>query len=252
MYLFLFFTALILETASAANKPFEFPADTFAFSNETYYLYKTSQNGDVEIQRRPDGAIPDFSRHCFVLTRGVMQFYKFGVFRPELPKDSEADYRTIIRRLSRIPAWSNRREKIIIPGYKDLYEFSEDRRSLLQKELGRWWPPCFRLGNWRIVMPVFRSGQRSLAFWLKHELDKGTVRAVYITRFRPINHCLLAYYYSAKPNGDLLFYVYDSNQAGKVVHLRYRAKDESFYFDRTWYYPGGLITVLKLYVSPLM
>jgi hypothetical protein len=46
--------------------------------------------------------------------------------------------------------------------------------------------------------------------------------------------------------------VYDANQRDKLVHLRYQASDESFQFDKTWYYPGGLVTAMKLYVSPIM
>ena len=55
-----------------------------------------------------------------------------------------------------------------------------------------------------------------------------------------------------RPNGDLIFAVYDANQRDKLVHLRYRASDETFQFDKTWYYPGGLVTAMKLYVSPIM
>jgi len=86
---------------------------------------------------------------------------------------------------------------------------------------------------------------------LHNELDSGHIRAVYITRFRPINHCLVVYHCDQQANGDLIFLVYDANQAKKIVHLVYRAADRSFYFDRTWYYKGGLISVLPMYVSLL-
>jgi hypothetical protein len=35
------------------------------------------------------------------------------------------------------------------------------------------------------------------------------------------------------------------------VHLTYRASDRSFYLDKTWYYRAGLVSVLRLFVSPL-
>jgi hypothetical protein len=50
----------------------------------------------------------------------------------------------------------------------------------------------------------------------------------------------------------LLFFVCDVNQPDKVVHLRYHAANNSFYFDRSWYFDGGLVTAMRLYVSPLM
>jgi hypothetical protein len=36
------------------------------------------------------------------------------------------------------------------------------------------------------------------------------------------------------------------------VHLRYQVSIRSFYFDPSWYYDGGLVSAMKLYVSPLM
>jgi hypothetical protein len=122
---------------------------------------------------------------------------------------------------------------------------------LLQKSLGAWWPTYWRIGNWRIVFPVPRSGQERMARWLQDRLDAGEIEAIYITRMKPINHCLIAYRYLGQANGDLLFFVYDVNQPGKEVHVRYQASNRSFYYDRTWYYPGGLVSVVKMYVSPL-
>ena len=82
-------------------------------------------------------------------------------------------------------------------------------------------------------------------------MDAGRIRAVYITHFKPINHCLVVYHFTPEANGDLVFDVYDANQPGKLVHLTYRASDRSFYLDKTWYYSLGLVTVLRLYASPL-
>jgi hypothetical protein len=62
----------------------------------------------------------------------------------------------------------------------------------------------------------------------------------------------VAYRYQKDRNGDLLFFVNDVNQPSKIVHLRYDAANRSFYFDRSWYYNGGLVSAMKLYVSPLM
>jgi hypothetical protein len=63
---------------------------------------------------------------------------------------------------------------------------------------------------------------------------------------------LVVYGYRAEPTGDLVFLVCDVNQPGHLVHLRYQASDERFDFDRTWFYPGGLVNVLPLYVSLLI
>jgi hypothetical protein len=249
--LFLLWANVALATL-VNGKPFQFPQDTFSFSNQLYFDYQTNQKGNVEILPRADGKIPDYSRHCFVLVRSVLQFRRFAEFRPDLPKLTEEEYRSRIKNLVRIPASSEGpAKKIQFPGYSDLYSFSAAYPLMLQKTLGIWWPSYWRIGNWRIVLPVPRSGQQRLALWLQRRLDAEKIEAIYITRMKPINHCLVAYKYVKRPNGDLLFFVYDVNQPGKVVHVRYQASDRSFYYDRTPYYPGGLVSVLKMYVSPL-
>jgi hypothetical protein len=249
--LFVLSCVFAIWSSTAKSKTFQFPADTFAFENQTYFDYRPLTASQVQISRRT-GKPPDFSRHCFQLCRAVLQFFQFAEFRPDLPKGTESDYREIIREISRIPAWSSGpRAKVIVPGYKDLHSFSLGETLVIQKNLGLWWPSYWRIGNWRIVNPVPRSGQEQMAKWLRNELDHERIRDVYITRFKPINHCLVVYHYASAQNGDIVFDVYDANQPGKIVHLTYRAADRSFYYDKTWYYIGGLVSVLPLYVSVL-
>jgi hypothetical protein len=132
-----------------------------------------------------------------------------------------------------------------------LHSFSLGQTLAVQHNLGLWWPSYWRIGNWRMVLPVPRSGQERMANWLRTGLDRDQLRTVYITRFRPINHCLVVYHYAPGQDGDVVFDVYDANQPDKLVHLTYRASERSFDFDKTWYYRGGLVSVLRLYVSPL-
>ncbi|HZC34380.1 MAG TPA: hypothetical protein VE242_02135 [Chthoniobacterales bacterium] len=243
--------AYVALATSLKGEPFHFPQDTFSFSNQLYFDYQMTQKGELEIQRRADGNVPDYSRHCFVMVRSVLQFHRFAEFRSDLPKLTEAEYRSRVQRLIRIPPWSSGpASKIQFPGYAGLYSFSTAYPLMLQKNLGIWWPSYWRIGNWRIVFPVPRSGQEHLAVWLQNRIDAGNIEGIYITRMKPINHCLVAYKYTRQPNGDLLFFVYDANQPGKEVHLRYQPADRSFYYDRTPYYPGGLVSAMKLYVSP--
>lgn len=249
--LFLFAIALTICGATGWSRPFEFPSDTFAFKNQTYFDYKPLSATQIQISRR-HGPPPDFARHCFQMCRAVLQFDKFTEFRPDLPKASESEYREIVRRVSRIPVWSSGpKTKIVVPGYKDLHSFSLGETLVIEKNLGLWWPPYWRIGNWRIVLPVPRSGQERMAKWLRNELEQGRIQTIYITRFKPINHCLVAYHFANEPNGDIVFSVYDANQPDKLVHLTYRASDRSFYLDKTWYYSAGLVSAMRLYASPL-
>jgi len=245
-------TALIISGATVWSKPFDFQSDTLAFKNQTYYDYKPVSDSQIEITRRRGGDPPDFSRHCFHMCRAVVQFYRFAEFRPDLQKASEAEYAEIVRRISRIPAWSSGpKTRIIVPGYKDLKSFSLGETLVIQKNLGLWWPSYWRVGNWRIVFPVPRSGQARIAKWLQNRIELGGIQTIYITRFKPINHCLVAYHFADEPGGDIVFDVYDANQPDKLVHLTYRASDRSFYLDKTWYYRGGLVSVMSLYANPL-
>ena len=243
--------ALAVCNTNAWSRAFDLQTDTFAFENQTYFDYKPLTESQIQISRR-NGRPPDFSRHCFQMCRAVVQFFQFAEFRPDLPKVSPSDYAEIVRTLSRFPPWSSGpKEKVTVPGYKDLHSFSLGQTLAIQKNLGLWWPSYWRIGNWRIVFPVPRSGQERMAKWLRNKLDDGRIQTVYITRFRPINHCLVVYRYASGQNGDIIFDVYDANQPGKLVHLTYRASDRSFYFDKTWYYRGGLVNLLRLYISPL-
>ena len=120
----------------ARAKPFEFPADTFSFSNALYFDYQVKPGGGLKIQKRATGKVPDYSRHCFTLVRAVLQFYKYAEFRPHLPRVSDEEYRQRILQLSRIPVWSaGPKEKIQFPGYADLHSFSADHTLVLQRNL---------------------------------------------------------------------------------------------------------------------
>ena len=200
--LFLFVCAIAVSSPTAWCKAFNFRTDTFAFANQTYFDYKPLSDLEIKISRRK-GYLPDYSRHCFQLVRAVVQFHQFAEFRPELPKVSESDYRKVVRRVCKIPVWSSGpKEKVVVPGYKDLRSFSLGQTfKTLQKNI-----PVFgghligELGNWRIKFfpPRVRGqGQEHMANWLRSEMDAGRVRAVYITRFKPINHCLVVYHFTA-------------------------------------------------------
>jgi hypothetical protein len=252
---FLILTLLAPTTAAFATQqpPFDPGKGVLSFSNETYYEYSTDANGYVTFHRRNVAEENLYSRHCFVMVRAVMQSHKFAEYRPDLPKATDAQYRALILKLSRIPVWSHApAQKVTIPGYPDLRSFSADHPLLFQNNLGRWWPPFWRLGNWRMVLPVPRAGQQRLAAWFRRRLDSGRIQPVYLTRFRPMNHCLIIYRYTTQPNGDVDFSAYDCNQPHARPALHYRAADRSFYWPRSWYWSGGLVTALKLYVSPLM
>lgn len=223
--------------------------DTFAFSNDTVLRYGLDEQGRLHISRRDKPV--EFGHRCFVLARAVIQFDQFARFEPRQPKLTREEYYTRIKRLCRVPVWSKGpREKIVFPGFKDLHDFSIAYEGLLKENLGNWGPSYLRFGNWRMGMGHLRAGQAAAGRWLKTSADQKILRAVYLARFPHMNHVVVVYAAHPQRNGDIRFDVYDPNYPKEPSWLRYRADQRSFDFDRRWYFPGGRVNVMRVFISP--
>ncbi|MES2572961.1 MAG: hypothetical protein V4710_23260 [Verrucomicrobiota bacterium] len=243
----LFLLAFLCDTASA--RPFELKNDTFAFSNDTVLAYGVDELGKLHINRREEPV--EFGHRCFVLSRAVMQFHQFARFAPELPRVSREEYRRIVLRICRVSIWRGRLAKpIVVPGYRDLHHFSVAYEGLLKENLGGWLPTYLKVGNWRMLMGHPRSGQAAAARWLSRSMEKGRLRALYLARFPHMNHVVVAYAMENKPNGDIRFTVYDPNYPSQPAYLDYRHDQRSFEFLKRWYFPGGRVNVMRVYLSP--
>jgi len=247
---------LFLAVASVAlpqlthGRPFDLRRDTLAFSNDTAWAYGVDEAGKLHISRRETP--PDFAHGCFLMSRAVLQFHQFARFAPEQPKVSREEYRRLVLTLNRIPVWSRGpRERIIIPGFRDLRSFSIAYEGLLKENLGNWVASYFRIGNFRMAMGHPRAGQAKVARWLIDSLEKGRLRAVYLSRFPHMNHVVIPYRMRREPDGDVLFTVYDPNYPTEPTTLRYVAARRSFDFAKRWYFPGGQVNAMRIYVSPL-
>jgi hypothetical protein len=233
----------------AGARDFDLRRDTFAFSNDTVMRYGVDEQGRLHISRR-DKPI-EFGHRCFVVARGVMQFHQFARFEPRQPKLTREEYRRRIKQLCRIPVWSRGpREKIVFPGFADLHSFSIAYEGLLKETLGNWWPSYLRVGNWRMATGHLRAGQAAANRWLVKSIQEKKLRAVYLARFPHMNHVVVVYAAHAKPNGDVRFDVYDPNYPNEPSWLLYRASERSFDFDKRWYFPGGRVNVMRIYISP--
>lgn len=233
----------------ARGREFDLRRDTFAFSNDTALAYGVDEQGQLHIARREKPA--EFTHRCFVLARAVLQFHQFARFDRGLPKLSREEYRVRVKSLCRIPVWANgSRERIVFPGFADLRSFSVAYEGLLKQTLGNWWPTYLRIGNWRMLMGHPRSGQAAVARWLEQSIAKGRLRALYLARFPHMNHVVIAYAVKLEPGGDLRFEVYDPNYPSRPSWLLYRADQRSFDFEKRWYFPGGRVNVMRVYLSP--
>jgi hypothetical protein len=244
------FLAVLSLASLAQARSFDLRRDTFAFSNDTAWQYGVDERGTLHISQREVPA--EFSHRCFVLARGVLQFRQFAEFAPEQPRLSREEYRRRIKRLCRIPVWCRGpRQKIVFPGYRDLSHFSLAYEGLLKENLGNWWPTYWRVGNWRMGMGHPRAGQAAGARWLADSMDRGRIRAVYMSRFPKMNHVVVPYALNREAGGNMTFHVYDPNYPSQPSWLFYRASTRSFEFEPRWYFPGGQVNVMRIYLSPI-
>jgi hypothetical protein len=226
--------------------------DTFAFSNDTSFAYGVDEKGELTMHKQAKP--PEFTHRCFVLSRAVIQFHKFVRFEPKMPRTTPAQYRTLVRKIARIPAWASPFEssrRLIIPGYANLYDFSRAYEHMLKEEIGNWRPTFLRVGNWRMIGPFPRFGQRWAVTNLMKGIDHGKLQAVYITRFPKMNHVLVLFDYHRLANGDVHFDIYDPNYPGQLGSLTFNHARSSFEFPKRWFWTGGQVNLMRVYLSPI-
>ena len=240
----------LLAPGALRARDFDWRRDTFAFSNDTAFQYGVDERGKLHVSLRETPA--DFTHRCFVLSRAVLQFHQFARFEPKAPRLSREEYRRRIRAICRIPVWRDGPvERIAIPGYADLHNFSAAYEGLMKANLGNWLPTYLRVGNWRMAMGHLRPGQAAAARWLSASLDRGRPRALYLARFPSMNHVVVPYAQKREAGGDVRYFVYDPNYPNEPTWLLYRASERSFEFAPRWYFPGGRVNVMRVFISPL-
>lgn len=241
--------AILLALAPALlAREFDPQRDAFAFANETVFAYDVDKAGHMRVTAK---ATPEHLTHrCFCFTRAVMQFWNFARFDPRQARLSQEEYRSRLRALFRIPVWSKRTERIVFPGFKNLWDFSHAHEQLVQDEFGSWVMTYLRPGNWRMAWPPVRFMQRGIAEDLFADVSRGKLRAVYLAKFPSMNHAVVVYAAQRLPGGGIRFRVYDSNYAGSSARLDYVPARNLFDFERRFYWPGGELRAFPVYTSP--
>jgi hypothetical protein len=242
-----------LPSRGAAPTHFDWRTDTIAFSNDTVFAYGIDEAGRLTIHRRETPA--RFAHRCFVLVRAVLQFHKFARFAPAQPQATEAEYRELILKVCRVPVWmpeGRAEDRIVIPGYRNLNEFSRAHEHVMKETIGNWFPTYLRVGNWRMVGPFPRFGQANAYAQIVRGLDRGKLQAVYLTRFPKMNHCVILFDYHVLDGGNRTrFDAYDPNYPNTLSWVEYDAKERGFDFERRWFWPGGRVNLMRVYLSPV-
>jgi hypothetical protein len=233
--------------AVSAPRPLQYPDDTFAFKNETVWNYV---GGAVQPGKKDDH-VREYTRRCFVLSRSIVQFWKFARFEPSaqpLPPDELA---TRIRQVSERSVWLpalSPANRIVIPGYANLHDASAKMPFVFQANIGRGWPIYFRPGNIVIASWVTRALEDRLNGEIFHDLQMNTPTILWVYRFPSLkmNHVVVVYSGTQDATG-YHYHVYDPNYRGRFSHLDYDPPTRTFRFNPVYYFKGGPVTVRSIY-----
>ena len=249
------FVVLLLTTACAtatlppvptAPRPamavpgFAFATDTFDFRND--------------IRERNPGSDDLYANYCFVLAKGLRQFFAFARFDPSAPRlDSDGYVQRSREVLARRP-WGNTLpadDRITIPGYGNLREFSRSEGHAVKTALGaRFWT-LVHWTNWRVVFPVTRGHQAQVAQEIMQELAAGRLVQLLVTNWpKPeLNHTVVAYRFQELPDG-IEFTVWDPNDPSTPNLLTFDRQQDRFVATDLYATEPGIIRVFRMYYSP--
>lgn len=234
---------------TAGTRPFVFAQDTFAHSNELHWVYQVDPaTGETRPESRQPK--PSYALHCFVMARAAREFFWHARFDPAQPAPDSNTCRRLIRAVTARSARHGcaEEERIVIPGYASLREFSAAHEALLKEECGTIWGSYFQRGNWRMVFPFTRGQQAGVARQLAESLRLHRPPIVHITDFPRlgINHALLLIAVEEDPD-EMRFEVYDPNRPAAPVTLRFDRVKRQFVFPATHYYAGGEVKIYEVY-----
>ncbi len=238
--------------------PLRFDADTFAFANQTVYLYP---HGYAEKRRlRPGEKAPAFTLRCFAMCRSVEQFRKFARFDPALPPPDDATLAALARRITGRAPWREAlpwERRVVIPGYAGLRALSKARPLVLQESIGGgWWATYLRPGNYRMFSFWWNgpSEQARTQRTLDDRLAHRDLFAAYLTSYPSlsINHAVLLYARQPGATGGRVHYLaYDPNHPEAPRDMIYDPQRRTFAYQRDWDFVGGKVTVLQVYGLPV-
>lgn len=254
--LFLFATLATITSGCAtrnvrgvSERPFVFSRDTFSYRNDLVWEY-VFDDATGKTSHRTKEVRPDYTHHCFVVARSARQFFQFARFDPTLPLADDATYRKLINRVvARDPQHDiTEQQRIIIPGFTNLFDFSIGKRKLLQEECGGAWRSYLQRGHWRIMVPFSRGGQEREARALMQEIRNHRPPVVHLVKFPQltINHAVLLFDVVETPRA-IEFIAYDPYEAEHPVKVTFDRATRQFTFDRNPYFIGGRVNVYEIY-----
>jgi hypothetical protein len=231
------------------DRQFTFRQDTLAYPNDLVWIYyRDPVTG--KFRHQPREPRPDYTHHCFVVARSARQFFQHARFDPAQPVAGEATYRKLIRRVTSTSPRKilSHEERLVIPGYANLFTFSQGQEKLLKAESGGAWQSYFQRGHWRMVFPFSRRHQERMVEQLRQRIRDKVPPVVHIVRFPKltINHALVLFDVRETVEG-LEFAAYDPYDPVKPAPLTFNRKERRFYFPANDYFVGGKVDIYEIY-----
>ncbi len=225
-----------------ADTGFVFGVDTFAFRND--------------IRARTPGKPDLYANYCFVMARAVRQFHSFARFDPVRPRLDRAANLERVRQVVAKTVWRPAfppDDRVVIPGYRNLYEFSQANEALVKEGLGGRLLTWVHWTNWRIGLPVGGDHQEGIARRIATELAAGRLVQLLVTNWPipELNHTVVAYAYDVTPQG-IDFHVYDPNDPEQPSLMTFLRAERQFWATRIFYLRPGKIRAFLMYHRPLL
>jgi hypothetical protein len=231
------------------TRKFDFFRDTFAFRNELLWEYLIDDTTGRVTTRKNDPP-PTYGHRCFVVVRSARQFLFHATFAPDKAPLSDDEYREQILEIVRRPPWEKSlpTERVMIPGYGGLREFSQARPRILKENCGPAWQSYINRKHWRMLVPFPRAGQGKEAERLFHRTGEQPI--IHVVRFPQltINHALMVFDARRTAEG-IDFAIYDPNLPEAPSTLKFSRADNTFYLPRNIYWVGGRVDVYETYVG---
>lgn len=236
------------------GRPFDFERDTFAFANETVWHYANGRPAP------PDEAADDaerYTRRCFLLSEAALQFWKAARFDGASAPLSREELAKRVREIRRFRVWHDSppsERRVVIPGYADLRELSQHEGGLLRRIMGPGWITFFDPRKLPLPFSVDGEHQDRLNHRIETWLDAGHPITVWIYNYPRvnINHSVVAYARTEPSTpGRTAYLVMDPNDTQRPRRLEYDPERSQFFFEETFYFPGGTVTARPMYLGPL-
>jgi hypothetical protein len=235
-------TAAPAPAADARVAEFAFDRDTFAFPNEIRAFEED----------RPDL----YANYCFVLARGLRQFFLFARFDPAAPRLDREGYAARVREVVARAPWHEpipADARVTIPGYASLREFSRAEEAAVKEGLGgRFWT-LVHPTIWRTMFPVPRRHQVAVLDDVRRELAAGRLVQLLVTNWPvlELNHTVVAFAARDTEAGvDLA--IWDPNEPARPGTITFDAVHQRFWATRVYATRPGPIRMFRMAYSPLL